>query len=88
MKINIDTTVFQDGSIEVGAIIRNAQGRFVEARCRRSRERENPEKWKLLGQMRHCHGLLHMGIDIVCLKLILMHLLWPVMDYLKKFSLV
>lgn len=49
MKINTDAAVFQDGSIEVGAVIRNAQGKFVTARCRRIKGEWSPREAEAIG---------------------------------------
>lgn len=34
LKINMDAAVFTDGSIGIGAFIRDSQGCFIGARCR------------------------------------------------------
>ncbi|XP_074377753.1 uncharacterized protein LOC141719275 [Apium graveolens] len=35
VKINVDTAIFQDGSIGIGSIIRDSSGQFLSARCRK-----------------------------------------------------
>lgn len=49
MKVNTDAAVFQDGSVGVGAVIRNAHGEFVAARCRRIKGAWNPREAEAIG---------------------------------------
>lgn len=35
VKANVDAAVFQDGTIGVGCVVRDTQGQFVSARCKR-----------------------------------------------------
>ncbi|XP_074378629.1 uncharacterized protein LOC141720175 [Apium graveolens] len=49
VKVNTDATVFQDGSVGVGCVMRDSQGAFLGARCCRKMGAWSPREAEAIG---------------------------------------
>lgn len=48
-KMNVDAAVFQDGSTGIGSVLRDSDGQFIHARCRRIHGEWTPREAEAIG---------------------------------------